>query len=51
MCEYCGKSENLVNFGGLYYCEGFCLDAAKEAARINEHDKFLEDERLERSLV
>ena len=46
MCEYCGKSENLVNYGGLFYCEGWCLDKAKQAEEINMKDQFREDERL-----
>jgi hypothetical protein len=40
-CEYCGKSEpevELINFGGIYYCKGWCLETAKENARINSKE-------------
>ncbi len=45
-CEFCGAHENdadLVNFGGLYYCRGWCLDNAIENEIINERDKELEE--------
>lgn len=48
-CELCGKSEpevRLVDFGDVKVCEGYCLNQAKENARINERDKVLEDRRL-----
>jgi len=52
-CSYCGAHSNdadLENFGGLFYCKGWCLDTAKDDARINERDKELEDRRLWKSL-
>lgn len=43
MCEYCGKTENLVEFDGEMYCYGWCLDEAKRSYEINESDKIKED--------
>lgn len=46
-CGLCGKTENLVDFGGEKYCEGYCLKQAKENARINAREAELESWRYE----
>ena len=45
-CQYCGKSADLVEFNEELYCKGWCVEQAREAAKINEADDVKEDEKL-----
>lgn len=45
-CNFCGKTENLVEFEEEMYCKDYCLGEAEKNAAINEADKVKEDMRL-----